>query len=166
MMPKMFAAKIYYQPLEPWNGPTDCGATYRCEVGVAIGAEGNGNEDQCSPDVDGHCQDIAHQRVIAHATQDGGQECAEPIEQNVLTELNHSTEEQFRITQCNAHLLPAELVTAHVFATLLIAHPHHPSLLFVEEIGLGGVVWQTKPDEDGTKGAEQAFNDVDPSVVC
>jgi hypothetical protein len=122
------------------------GSTNRCKLGIPIGAKGNCNKDYCCPDVNWDCQDIAHQRVVAHAPQDGWKESTEPVEEDILTKLNDTTEKQFGITHCNAHLFPAEIVTSHVLATLLIAHPHHPSFFFVEEICFSWVVGQAEPD--------------------
>jgi hypothetical protein len=80
-----------------------------------------------------------------------------------LTELDETAEKELRITQGDAHLFPAELITSHIFAALLVAHTHHPPLLLVEEVCLSRVVGQTKPDENSAQGTEKAFNDVDPS---
>jgi hypothetical protein len=67
-----------------------------------------------------------------------------------LTELNDTTEEEFGVTQCNAHLFPAEIITSHVLATLFVAHPHHPSLFLGKEVCFSWVVGQAEPNKDGT----------------
>lgn len=77
--------------------------------------------------------------------------------------MNHAGKIELRVAERDPHFFPAELVAAHVLATLLVTYSHHPFLFFGEEVGLFWVVRQSKPDEDGTDGTEKAFDDIHPS---
>jgi hypothetical protein len=89
----MFTANINYVKVSLRDLQICHGRTYRCELGVPIGTHSYGDEDSSSPDIDRYGQDIAHERIIAHALENGWQESTESVEKDVLTELDHRREE-------------------------------------------------------------------------
>lgn len=137
--------------------------TNRSKFRKSIGADRHGYKNHGSPAIHRDRQDIAHQGIISDTLQDRWQERAEAIEKNVLTELRNTAHEQLGIKHGNTHFLPAELFAAHVLATLLVPHSHHPFLLVGQEIRIRWFVRQSEPDQNGAHGTEQALDHVHPS---
>lgn len=130
---------------------------------IAIRRPGDAHKDNRRPEVHRHREDVAHQRIIADPLEDGGQERAEPVQQDILAELRDGAEGELGVGDGDAHLGPAELAAAHVGGALGVAHPHHVFLVGGEEVGVGRVVGEPEPDQDGADEAEEAFDDVHPS---
>ena len=141
------------------------GETYNCKLRVPIRHKRQDDKHNRRPHIYRYSQHVTHQRIVPNALQDRRQESAEPVEQNVLTELDDGAEGELRVAQGEPHLLPGEVLVTHVVSALLVAHAHHPLFLVGEKVGVGGVVGQTEPDEDGADDAEEAFDDVYPSSL-
>lgn len=122
------------------------GKTYDRKPPKAIRTKRNSDKHNRSPDIHRHREHITHKTIIPQTPQDSREEGTKPIEKNVLTELGEGREHELGITQSNAHLLPAEVLTAHVLPALFVAHAHHVLLFVGEEVGVAGVVRETEPD--------------------
>ena len=85
---------------------------------------------------------------MAEAFDDGWQERTESVQEDVLTELDAAAEVELGIANRNFDFFPAEIFTAVVLLILGVSNGHEVPLLGIKEVGLSGVVWKPKPDDN------------------
>lgn len=137
--------------------------TYGSSEFVPVREECKTHERKTSHCIDRDGQVLSLVRVVAHLTDDGRQECAEAVQQDVLTELDEATDVHLRVLNRNLDLCPVEFFAAHVRRPLNLSLAHNLFLFRGEKVRFARVIRQSKPHDNGNHNREDALDNVDPS---